>query len=261
MKAPDAENSVFSSVFPASSLAFRCDRGSVRERNEDALLCLPERGLFAVSDGIGGADAGDAASAMIVDILRRTFLDLPSSASFETRKAALMEAALRAGKSIIRYRKQHFYHAMGATLTAYIADPEAPAHGFICHTGDSRLYRYSEGALIQLTSDHTLAADFRRLHPDDPPLPEHLSHVLTRAVGVEDSLPPDAVEFSLKARDQLLLCSDGLYSLVADPRIALVMKSSETAEDVAAALEMMVRTAGAGDNYTLLCLRPELCGS
>ena len=260
MKAPDPDVSVFSSVFPASSLAFRCDRGFVRERNEDALLCLPERGLFAVSDGIGGADAGDAASAMIADTLRKTFLDLPPSASFETRKTALMDAVLRASKSIVRYRKQHFYHAMGATVTAYIADPEAPAHGFICHSGDSRLYRYSGSSLFRLTSDHTLAADFRRQHPDDPPLPDHLSHILTRAVGMEDSLPPDAVEFSLKTHDQLLLCSDGLYSMADDERISQVMKSSETAEDVAAALESLVQDAGAVDNYTLLCLRPELHG-
>lgn len=258
MNAAGSGFAVFSRVFSASSFAFRSECGFVRARNEDSLLCLPERGLFAVSDGIGGADAGDMASSMIADMLRKTFLALPLSASFEVRKTALLDAVLQASKSIVRYRKQHFYHSMGATVTAYIADPDAPANGFICHSGDSRLYRYSDGVLSCMTSDHTLTADYRRLHPEEPPLPEHLSHILTRAVGMEDSLPPDAVEFSLQPGTQLLLCSDGLHSLADDGQISQILKASESAEDVVAALEALVKSEGAPDNYSFICLRPEL---
>lgn len=186
--------------------AGRSTAGRIRRGNEDALLVLPQIGLWAVADGMGGHDAGAFASDTIVDELAGT----PAPGSFnhlvesvETRihaaNAALREEAMRRGDGII----------VGSTVVALMIHN---GYAAVLWAGDSRLYLRRDDDLYMITRDHTLIeAMIGRGELDRGEARAHpAGHVLTRAVGSEDPLRLDRAIVAIQAGDRFLLCSDGL---------------------------------------------------
>lgn len=237
------------------SAAGKTDPGKKREHNEDALLLAPEHELYAIADGMGGYAAGEVASQLAVDTLRDAFragsfgeLD----EGFPKRGAELM-AAIRAANADIRREAQQdeSRSGMGTTIVAARFSP-GRNRVYVAHVGDSRCYRIRDGELKQLTTDHTLGA----IGITGPS-----ANKLSRAVGAFDHVDVDLTVDEPQPGDHYLLCSDGLYKMLLDERIAAIVAASGS---LAQAVDELIDSAierGGRDNITVVLLRvdePEL---
>lgn len=236
-----------------TDFAGRTDTGRVRARNEDALLQRPDRGLFAVADGMGGHAGGDIASRIAVDILDER------TATVTGDVAAELEAALRAShEAILRAAAaDSALTGMGTTLTA-LSLGGGNGRCVIAHVGDSRAYRYHGGALEQLTRDQTwvqeqidaglLSPRQARRHP--------YSAMLTGALGIaEAELAVEIVELEPRPGEVYLLCTDGLLARLEDDDISRILSDSD---DLGAAVDALVDAAnaeGGPDNITVVLIR------
>jgi PPM family protein phosphatase len=221
------------------------DPGRVRRRNEDAFVCAPP--LFAVADGMGGAQAGEVASRLAA----AAFHDFHEADTLDP------EARLR---SIIQEANRRIYarassdpHAsgMGTTITAALASGSRVAVG---HVGDSRAYLLRDGTLEQLTQDHSLVADLvrsGRLTPEEAEIHPQRS-VITRALGTDPAVVVDS--FSIEARDGdvYLLCSDGLTTMLDEATVQRTVSESTDLEQVARALVGAANESGGEDNITVV---------
>jgi serine/threonine protein phosphatase PrpC len=233
--------------------ASRTDIGLMRKRNEDALILRDP--LFAVADGMGGHRGGDVASALALEAFVSTALAPDGEADDAGRRGqALVEGVKEANQRVLeRGEADRDLRGMGTTLTALLAEPDR-LH--LAHVGDSRAYLLRDGSLKQLTEDHTLVQRMvreGRLTPDEAARHPQRS-ILTRALGVEDDLHVDELTLDVHAGDRVLLCTDGLTSMVDGDRLERILKE-ET--DTQAACDRLVEEAnGAGgeDNITVILL-------
>jgi len=228
------------------------DVGTVREVNEDALILRPEIGLWAVADGMGGHEVGDVASAKVVDALN----GVENEDLLSDFVDAVDDSLIRANNRIIQYSQEMLDNAsMGSTVVTLLARGRV---GVCLWVGDSRLYRYRNGVLSQLSRDHSQVEEMVQMglltpeqaenHPD--------SHVITRAIGGEDELYVDINIFSLQIGDTFMLCSDGLYNAVAitDIEACLDQRNPQLGSE-----ELMCRALAnnARDNVSLIVLKGE----
>jgi len=236
--------------------AIATDRGRERENNEDAALGVPELGLFAIADGMGGHLGGEVASRVAIESVL-TFVKGhgPGPAPDpEDRARLLSEAALEANSAVLHEAKERRLAGMGTTLTA-IQIHERRAT--ICHVGDTRACLLQEGELSALTRDHNIAslmvdqgiisAGQATLHPE--------RHMLTQAIGTQESVDPDVVHAEIPARARLLLSTDGLHDVVAADVIAR-LAAQDDLEDAARALIEQANAAGGPDNVTVILIEP-----
>jgi PPM family protein phosphatase len=210
-------------------VAARSDPGNHRPANEDRYLVAPP--LFVVADGMGGHEAGEVASGLAVETLSQLLWDR------SIRDGGTLADAVRAANRAIREatRDRPEQAGMGTTCTALFVDGQRAT---LAHVGDSRAYLVRDGALRQLTEDHTLVGLLVRegiLTPEQAARDER-RHVIVRALGVADSVDVDLVELSLEPGDRLLLCSDGLSGPVTDERLAEALVTDAGPEQVVAAL-------------------------
>lgn len=197
------------------------DVGRVRKNNEDAFVLRPEMGLFVVADGMGGHNAGEVASSMacnqVADTLSNfttlydAFLATPNLANTELMRKALEEAVRDAGRSIYqRSKNEPACAGMGTTCTVIWL---VGRKGFLAHVGDSRVYVLRRNGMFQLSEDHTFIAEQvrRGIMTEEEAKKSQYSNVLTRALGVAETMPIDTLVFDIDPGDKLLLCSDGLH--------------------------------------------------
>lgn len=225
-------------------------RGRLRDRNEDAILTDPAGYLWAVSDGMGGHGHGDLASDLVIDGLA----SIPDAAAEADPLGSLVRALGRANRSVRDRAAALGARTMGATVVALIVG-RGVAH--LAWAGDSRAYLMRDGALSQLTRDHTvvqdlidrgaLAPDAAARHPD--------AHVVTRAVGGAEELQVETARRSLCDGDWLLLCSDGLTVCLADSRIGQILAGAPTPEEACRALLTAALESGAPDNVSAVAVR------
>jgi protein phosphatase len=232
---------------PASSFA-ETHTGKKRRRNEDAFVCEPP--LFAVADGMGGAQAGEVASSLaataVSDALRQ---------GGEARNGKLLVVELiQEANRLVHERavRDAAASGMGTTMTVALVDGDEVAIG---HVGDSRAYRLRDGALEQLTEDHSLVAELVRrgeLSPAQAEVHPQRS-VITRALGTEPDVDVDAFAVEAAPGDVYLLCSDGLSTMVDEERIAQIVDRNR--EDLRGATEALIKAANDGggeDNITVV---------
>ncbi len=226
----------------------RTEVGHVREHNEDSLVVTPP--LFAVADGMGGHEAGEVASEIAINTLAELAPAGPDG-------DALARAVVAANLEVIKAPGQGIgREGMGTTLTAAILEGERLV---IAQVGDSRAYLLHQGRLQQLTRDHSLMADMieagqlteaeARVHPN--------RSVITRAIGSDPHMQPDIYELNVETGDRILLCSDGICTMIEDPEIARIMGSSETAQECADNLVAAALDAGGYDNATAIVMDVE----
>jgi PPM family protein phosphatase len=229
------------------------DTGRARRANEDAFFAHAP--VFAVADGMGGAQAGEVASRTVVDRLRR---GLPDGGSPEERLAAL---ATEANELIHRKAAEDEQRAgMGTTLTAAYVDEDAVSFG---HVGDSRAYLFRDGKLQQLTNDHSLVGEMvRRGKLTAEQAEEHPQRsIITRALGPEPTVEVDHMTTFARDGDVFLICSDGLTSMVGDDLIEGVLR--DRSPDLNAAGHALIdaaNAAGGRDNITVILFRVEDVG-
>lgn len=221
--------------------------GLRRKINEDAFLDQPEKGLWAVADGMGGHQAGDTASAAVVEVLK----NIPQTSDLDRFMAQVRTALSDANRALWELAERRDRgETIGSTVVALLGGSDRAA---VVWAGDSRLYRLRCGCLEQLTRDHSLFNEI--VGSDGAPLDANLrGNVITRAVGADEILNLDVLEIDVREGDVFLLCSDGLDKEVDSPRIAEILSRGDcrtSAEAlIAAALE-----AGARDNVTVVVVR------
>lgn len=221
------------------------DTGRVRARNEDSLLIDPVASLFAIADGMGGHAAGDIASQTAVAAFTISF--------GESRNALVaMTAANRA--VIQRAMYEPDTSGMGTTMTAIHIDGDDLSGA---HVGDSRLYLLRDGELAQLTRDHTVAQDMidQGALTKDEAMEHPLSAMLTRSLGSRMHVDCDLIDRKLQPGDLLLLCSDGLTSMISDAEISVILQRSKESALIALQLIDAANAAGGKDNISVCLIR------
>lgn len=222
--------------------------GLVRKINEDSVLASPDVRIWAVADGMGGHAAGDVASRIVIDSLAV----LPPGLEPAELMQAVREALHRAHAQIQQEAAARDVDTMGATVVALLL---ADGHFVAFWAGDSRLYRFRDGEVEMLTSDHSAVAelveagemtwDEAELHP--------MSNIVTRAVGVGEALQLDKVRGELRPGDRFLLCSDGLsrYAGFETLRRTVPRAPIETVTDTLLGLAL---AGGARDNVSIIVI-------
>ena len=226
------------------------DPGSVRQNNEDYYLVLPDRGLYLLADGMGGAQAGEHASKLAADTVSE-FLDGKDKIDAATLAAAFEEANRRV---LTAASEDLALEGMGTTLVAAVENgPEV----LIASVGDSRAYVYQDGQLVAVTEDQTWVQEVgRRLGIDEVSLQSHpMRHVLTMAIGVSPQLRIHAHALTPQPGTLILLCSDGLHGVVAARAIADTLSDDGTLESKGRRLIEAAKKAGGPDNITAVLLR------
>jgi len=226
------------------------DTGRQREANEDSYL---SRGtLFAVADGMGGAQAGEVASRMAVRAFERV------GEEGAAPEELLRRTAEAANREIFELAQGDATHSgMGTTLTAALLHGDEISFG---HVGDSRAYVFRGGKLRQITNDHSLVEELRRqgkLTRDQAA--EHPQRsVITRALGPEPTVDVDTLTFSARPGDVFLLCSDGLTTMLGDEDVAAILGRAENLQIAARRLVHAANERGGRDNITVVLFRLEV---
>ena len=228
----------------------RTDVGRRRKHNEDSYLVLPEEHLFVVADGMGGHAAGEVASAMAVETLLDSFRDHTFSgtpvADRPRRADELVRSIEAANRTIFAQASSNDEQAgMGTTIVAARFAPTRQ-RVYIAHVGDSRCYRLRGGEFKMLTSDHTMSAWGVRGREGEK---------LTRAVGIAATVEVDVCEDAPIARDQYLLCSDGLTKMLDDETIGQVLGENAEPEESVRKLIELANERGGRDNVTAIVIQ------
>ncbi len=234
--------------------------GFVREVNEDSYVYCVNTGspnaLVAVADGIGGHEGGDVASALCMRTLASEWRksDYVSMRSPKRIRKFLETQVHKANQVIFDLNKSYnIQHPMGTTIVAGIFSPRAIC---VAHAGDSRCYRLRDGALMQLTQDHSYVAELvrnnlisleeARVHP--------FSHIISRSVGPVMGLDVELKTYPRKQDDRYLFCSDGLTAHLENVEIETIMSGVASAYDAVRELLYASLRGGGEDNITVLCV-------
>ncbi|MDR0396727.1 MAG: Stp1/IreP family PP2C-type Ser/Thr phosphatase [Oscillospiraceae bacterium] len=225
----------------------RTDTGRVRVKNEDAVLIDPA-GLYIVADGMGGHRAGEIASSIAAQSLRRSLSGAPFN------PGALAEAVSLANQAVYEAARSRVEcQGMGTTITLLWAAGSRGSGALIAQIGDSRAYLLRDDRLHRCTRDHSIVDEMlrkklitpsqARVHPD--------RSVITRAVGVASAVKPDLFEWDRQDGDLWLLCSDGLTDMLDDAAIASILRSLPP-EQAADTLLSEALERGGPDNISIL---------
>lgn len=240
------------------------DVGQEREHNEDCFGLMREYNLFLVADGMGGHRAGDVASRLAVNAVKEFFKmtekeDITWPFHFDPNLPftvnRLVTAIQVANNKIFRGSLESNEHqGMGTTAVGiYFVDGMQSCH--IAHVGDSRCYRLRDNRLELMTMDHSLINDYLKAAPDlsEEQLAELPRNVITRALGMQDSVMVDVRTDSPEIGDCYLLCSDGLNGMLTDEEIQeILVNERENLDNAAAALIARANEKGGEDNITAI---------
>jgi len=225
------------------------DLGRQRQGNEDNYFVRAP--LFVVADGMGGAQAGEVASELAVREFER---GLPDGRNPAEALVELIQAANRRIHDTERSDSQRA--GMGTTTTAAYVTPDAVV---IAHVGDSRAYLFRDGDLIRLTRDHSLVEELvaRGKLTEEQAEAHPQRSVITRALGPEPNVEVDIEAFPARHGDLILLCSDGLTSMVPEPRLKPILEAGGALEPLGRELIAAANEAGGRDNITVILFRLE----
>ena len=232
------------------------DTGRRRRRNEDQYVCVPP--LFAVADGMGGAQAGEVASGLAAAVLNEAAPDGNSDERGEERVARLIQEANR--RVFQRSSEDESTSGMGTTMTVALVDGDTIAFG---HVGDSRAYRVRGGVLEQLTDDHSLVGELvrsGRLSAEEAESHPQRS-VITRALGTEPDVDVDTFTVEAEPGDLYLICSDGLTDMVSPRELQeLLVRHAGDLDAAARALVDAANAGGGEDNITVVLFQIAAAG-
>ena len=232
------------------------DRGRKRPSNEDAFGFSVEHGVFVVCDGMGGAAAGEIASALAVDEVMRLIIARTEAVPLP----AVAEQALHAANEVIFSRSQRndTLSGMGTTLVGLVVEER---HVWVLNVGDSRCYRLRNNRLEQLTVDHSLVEEQVRMGrmTHSEALRSPLRNVITRALGTQSQVSPDIIELEAEPGDLFLLSSDGLSREISDHEIECLLGDGSADKSslriLCTQLVEAAKKAGGHDNITCLLVR------
>jgi PPM family protein phosphatase len=225
----------------------RTDVGRQRSANEDDYVLEPP--FFAVADGMGGAKAGEVASAMATEAFKD---ERDSDEQPEVQLTRILREANRRIYDMAVSDESH--RGMGTTLTAAKVTGDEVSLG---HVGDSRAYRMRDGELEQLTRDHSLVAELERSGQITAEAAENHPQrsIITRALGPEPDVEVDTYTLTGRDGDLFLLCSDGLTSMISDQEVSSILRGADSLDAAADALVRAANQSGGKDNITVVMFR------
>ena len=246
--------------------AARTDVGRKRQENEDSFCLAPDLGLYVVADGMGGHAAGEVASRLAVETIQQwmakylaggdTAMLGPPAASGSPEAGYLLSSIRLANRLIFNAAKgRQDYAGMGTTVVAVLTRGDTV---MLAHVGDSRIYRIRDGKIAQISRDHSFVQEQvdRGIISAEGATTSQYRHMITRALGLKDTVDIDLTEKPAVAGDVLLLCSDGLSDLLEDEEILTAVQGH--AADLEQACQALVDRAnykGGDDNITTLLIR------
>jgi serine/threonine protein phosphatase PrpC len=235
----------------------KSDRGKIRPENEDYMGGFPEESLFIVADGMGGHKAGEVASQLAVETiyqalrLKKQNPDSP----FEQNSHYLDDSIQKANRKIFEEGgKNPEKTGMGTTVVAAWIHNSYASIGYV---GDSRAYLLRKQNLRQVTSDHSLVNDYLQkglIQQSEADQHPH-KHVLSRAVGTQETVEADIINLPLQADDLLLLCTDGLTNMLSKDDIEAILNGPEDIEKKSRALIDRANHYGGTDNITVVLIQ------
>lgn len=237
--------------------AGKTDQGQVRKQNEDAFYIMNNRRIFLVADGMGGHNAGEVASRVAIETLVDYFAHIPSRRLRNTTEAiqhTLITGLRQANDIIINMAStDQNLQGMGCTLVACLIG-DGILH--TCHVGDTRCYLAQPDQMIQITHDHSMFAAISQDATIDLTNEKLLAkrHVVTRAIGYIFKDDPEYNRYPLNKGDRIMLCSDGLWSMVPDDEIQKIITAAANPADAANQLIERANEAGGKDNITALVI-------
>lgn len=226
--------------------------GSVREVNEDAIFSKPEIGVWAVADGMGGYEAGDIASNMVVELLD----DIEDKVSLSDIVDTVEDKLIEANNNILEYADvMRDKQIMGSTVVSLIIRGRV---GVCLWAGDSRLYRYRNGELQQLSQDHSQVQELiqQGFLSEEDAVNHPEANIITRAIGAYENLYIDINVFSTQIGDTFLLCSDGLHNSVGTTDIIDCLNDTDIEQSTHKMLSMALENKAA-DNVSMIVARGE----
>lgn len=243
----------------STSLPFRCAGlshiGKVRQENEDTFLMDPELGLFLVSDGMGGHPGGELASKIVKEdlpVMIEVRLDKLKVGRPSTIRSIFKKAIIEQSKQLhLEGTSETGCKDMGATLVVALLRNN---RAYIANLGDSRIYRFRNRRLLQLTKDHSVVSellDKGKIKPEEAENHEAQGEI-THYIGMEDKAHPHIRSFHLKKGDRLLLCTDGLTDEIDDRAIAAILAGKQDCNQACQALVDAANAAGGHDNITVV---------
>jgi protein phosphatase len=235
------------------------DIGRKRSQNQDNIASCPEIGLFVVADGMGGHRGGETASAMAVQVIPEVVRASVGKGDWNSREL-ISEAILEANNRIFeRSQNQPQLQGMGTTTVSFLFKGNTLTIG---HVGDSRAYFFRDGALWQMTRDHSLVQEKLRagMITRAEVKTDRMKNVITRSVGFEMDVNVETYEMEVQPGDVFLLCSDGLSGLVEDDQIAEILRDrlkserqdSTALEEAVRALITAANSNGGDDNISTI---------
>lgn len=220
--------------------------GNIRELNEDAYYVSEAEGVWCLADGMGGYEAGEVASAMVVDAVAAACGAQSIEANLQSIDSAMQQVNLHMQRSDGSEQSS----IMGSTVLVVLAMDNQCA---CLWAGDSRLYLYRDHLLYQMSKDHSLVQELadQGIIKEEEMQHHPKSHVITRAVGAHPELELERIYFDLLPSDQLLMCSDGLYNELSLEDIIQVLGSDQSVNEKAQSLLNQVLIGQAKDNVTV----------
>ncbi|MBH2018792.1 Stp1/IreP family PP2C-type Ser/Thr phosphatase [Polaromonas sp.] len=237
------------------------DQGLIRKNNEDAVAFDPQTGLCLLADGMGGYNAGEIASGMAITFIRQELgswlLEAGNRASARELRRTMETCAHNVNHSIFSAACSNpDYEGMGTTLVAGVF---AEGRLMLGHIGDSRCYRLRGQVFQQITKDHSLLQeqiDAGLMTPEQALTAPH-KNLITRALGVEDSVLIEISEHRVELGDLYLMCSDGLSDMLLDGAMAAILNTSGTLRQKALQLVAAANESGGRDNISVLLVHAQ----
>lgn len=236
-----------------------------RDHNEDTFAVLSEYALFLVADGMGGHRAGDVASRLASESISEFFQRTAGEevtwpfhfdSSLSESENRLLTAIRLANRQIYeRSLKSQDLRGMGTTVVGALFNAELRKM-YVGHVGDSRAYVVRDGKISQLTRDHSLLNDYLKVMPDlsEDQRSELPKNVITRALGMQDSVEVDLLAHDTRVGDTFVLCSDGLSGMISDAEILQVAQNGDLAS-ACRKLTALANEHGGEDNITAVLVR------
>ena len=248
------------------SYAGLTDVGMKRNHNEDNLSLVPEQNLFIVADGMGGHASGEVASQIAVETVAKFFEDIADDDDItwpfkEDKDRTSIENLFI---NSVRYANLRVFEKASAGAaykgmgTTFVGSVFQDNKHYVAHVGDSRCYRVRKGKLDQLTEDHSLLNDYKKMAKLTPEEEANFPHknIIVRALGMKDSVAVDLGQHDIETDDIYLLCSDGLNGELTDPQILDIVLSN--GEDLEACCRHLIKDTnahGGKDNTTVVLVR------
>lgn len=239
-------------------LSVHCDTdiGLIRQNNEDAWKMLQDEQFFLLADGMGGHQAGEVASRETVERLCLLYQNSRDSfhQSIELAMSTLRNMIQEVNTVVYQLGKSNpQLKGMGTTLCAIFFHPDGLIYA---HVGDSRIYRYRQGKLEQITKDHSLLRELIDLGQlSEQQAGDFLyKNIITKAIGTEPSVEPSIFDTTLEAGDVLLMCSDGLSDLVSIEEMQEIIKT-KSVDEATSTMINLAKQNGGFDNITVVMVK------